>query len=66
MDQWHNNVDKIPETEYCIDCIHHHIYPLHGYTHEVCNIYGKDKCHDNCDRKEITRNYQWSDKNRWE
>ena len=50
MDVLHNNVDGIPETSYCINCIHHYVYPIDGQTHEVCNIWGKDKCRKGCKR----------------
>lgn len=66
MDVWHNNVDGIPETEYCIGCIHHHVYPIDGKTHEVCNIWGRDKCQSGCDRKETSPKFRWTDANRWD
>ena len=51
MDAFHNNVDGIPETEYCIGCIHHYVYPIDGRTHEVCNLWGRDSCKSGCNRK---------------
>ena len=66
MDIWHNNVDGILETEYCVDCIHHYVYPVDGKTHEVCNIWGRDGCYFGCNRKETTPHFRWTDANRWE
>ena len=66
MDVLHNNVDGIPETSYCINCIHHYVYPIDGQTHEVCNIWGKDKCRKGCKRKETTPKFRWTDANRWD
>ena len=66
MDVWHNNVDGIPETEYCIGCIHHHVYPIDRKTHEVCNIWGRDNWRPGCDRKETTPKFRWTDANRWD
>lgn len=66
MDVLHNNVDGIPETSYCINCIHHYVYPIDGQTHEVCNICGKDKCRKGCKRKETTPKFRWTDANRWD
>lgn len=66
MDTFYNNVNGIPETEYCCDCIYHYVYPIDGETHEVCNIWGKDGCYIGCNRKETTPGYRWTDANRWD
>lgn len=66
MDAFHNNVDNIPETQYCIDCIHHYVFPIDGKTHEVCNIWGRDNCYKGCRKKETEPKYRWTDANRWD
>lgn len=62
----HNNVDNIPETQFCIDCIYHEVFVTQGYTHEHCVIWGADGCFSGCDRKRTEPEYHWSDANRWD
>ena len=67
INNWrHNNVDNIPETQFCIDCIYHEVYVVRGYTHENCVIWGLDGCHNGCNRKKTEPEYRWTDSNRWE
>jgi len=67
MSDWRkNNVDGIPETQYCTDCIYHEVFPIDGQTHEHCVIWGRDGCYSGCDKKKTEAENRWTDANRWE
>ena len=57
-DVLHDNKDNICLTSYCMDCIHHEYfrYQEDHFTHEHCQIWGKDGCHSMCNDKETKRN----------
>ena len=67
-DVLHDNKDNICLTSYCMDCIHHEYfrYQEDHFTHEHCQIWGKDGCPSMCNDKETQTEYRWTDENRWD
>ena len=67
-DVLHDNKDNICLTSYCMDCILHEYfrYKEDQFTHEHCQICGKDGCHSMCNDKETQTEYRWTDENRWD
>ena len=55
-DVLHDNKDNICLTSYCMDCIHHEYfrYQEDHFTHEHCQIWGKDGCHSTVSYTHLT------------